>query len=376
MDRRSIIKNAGIAGVLAAGLAACGKKEEAAAPAAPSAAPAVGSGVVRWRLASSFPKSLDTIYGAAEVMAKAVKAMSGGKFEISVHAGGELVPPFGVVDGVQNATVEMTHTVPYYFYGKNPAFAIGSAIPFGMNARQMTAWMMHGNGRKLMNELYAGYGMTSFAGGNTGVQMGGWYRKQIKSVADFKGMKMRLGGGLVGEVMQGLGAVPQSIPGGEVYQALEKGTIDAAEWVGPYDDQKLGFNKVAPFYYYPGWWEGGPEVDFFANQKAFDALSSENKAILEAACAMAAADMLAKYDAFNPTALKQLVAAKTKVLPFPKDVLEASFKSAMTVFEANNAKSPEWKKIYADFRNFQRDQVLWFRFAEAEFDKFMATRKL
>ena len=360
MDRRSIIKNAGIAGVLAAGIA-----------------PAVhAQAAVRWRLASSFPKSLDTIYGGAEVMAKAVKAMSGGKFEISVHAGGELVPPFGVVDGVQNGTVEMTHTVPYYFYGKNPAFALGSAIPFGMNARQMTAWMMHGNGRKLMNELYAGYGMVSYAGGNTGVQMGGWYRKQIKSIADFKGMKMRLGGGLVGEVMQELGAVPQSIPGGEVYTALEKGTIDAAEWVGPYDDQKLGFNKVAPFYYYPGWWEGGPEVDFFVNQKALDSLSPENKAILETACAMAATDMLAKYDAFNPKALKQLVAAKTKVLPFPQDVLEGSYKAAMKVFEANNAKSPEWKKIYADFRNFQRDQVLWFRFAEAKFDSFMATRKL
>ncbi len=360
MDRRSIIKNAGIAGVLAAGIA-----------------PAVhAQAAVRWRLASSFPKSLDTIYGAAEVMAKAVKAMSGGKFEISVHAGGELVPPFGVVDGVQNGTVEMTHTVPYYFYGKNPAFALGSAIPFGMNARQMTAWMMHGNGRKLMNELYAGYGMVSYAGGNTGVQMGGWYRKQIKSIADFKGMKMRLGGGLVGEVMQELGAVPQSIPGGEVYTALEKGTIDAAEWVGPYDDQKLGFNKVAPFYYYPGWWEGGPEVDFFVNQKALDSLSPENKAILETACAMAATDMLAKYDAFNPKALKQLVAAKTKVLPFPQDVLEGSYKAAMKVFEANNAKSPEWKKIYADFRSFQRDQVLWFRFAEAKFDSFMATRKL
>ncbi|MBB1075540.1 TRAP transporter substrate-binding protein DctP [Rhodoferax sp. 4810] len=360
MDRRSIIKNAGIAGVLAAGIA-----------------PAVhAQAAVRWRLASSFPKSLDTIYGAAEVMSKAVKAMSGGKFEISVHAGGELVPPFGVVDGVQNGTVEMTHTVPYYFYGKNPAFALGSAIPFGLNARQMTAWMIHGNGRKLMNELYAGYGMVSYAGGNTGVQMGGWYRKQIKSIADFKGMKMRLGGGLVGEVMQGIGAVPQSIPGGEIYQSLEKGTIDAAEWVGPYDDQKLGFNKVAPFYYYPGWWEGGPEVDFFVNQKALDSLSPENKAILETACAMAATDMLAKYDAFNPKALKQLVAAKTKVLPFPQDVLEGSYKSAMAVFEANNAKSPEWKKIYADLRAFQRDQVLWFRFAEAKFDSFMATRKI
>ncbi len=360
MDRRSLIKNAGIAGVLAAGVA-----------------PAVhAQAAIRWRLASSFPKSLDTIYGGAEVFANAVKAMSGGKFEISVHAGGELMPPFGVVDGVEKSTVEMAHTVPYYFYGKNPAFALGSAIPFGLNARQMTAWMRHGNGRKLMNELYAKYNMVSFAGGNTGTQMGGWFRKEIKSVADFKGMKMRLGGGLVGEVMQKLGAVPQSIPGGEIYQALEKGTIDAAEWVGPYDDQKLGFNKVAPFYYYPGWWEGGPEVDFFINQKAFDALSSENKAIIDAASALASTDMLAKYDALNPTALKQLVAAKTKVLPFSQAVLEASFKASMQVFAENDARSPEWKKIYADMRNFQRDQVSWFRYAENRFDNFMATQKL
>ncbi|MES2945486.1 MAG: TRAP transporter substrate-binding protein [Pseudomonadota bacterium] len=360
MDRRSLIKNAGIAGVLAAGVA-----------------PAVhAQAAVRWRLASSFPKSLDTIYGGAEVFANAVKAMSGGKFEISVHAGGELMPAFGVVDGVQNATVEMCHTVPYYFYGKNPAFALGSAIPFGLNARQMTAWMKHGNGRKLMNELYAKYNMFSLAGGNTGTQMGGWFRKEIKTPADFKGLKMRLGGGLVGEVMTKLGAVPQSIPGGEIYQALEKGTIDAAEWVGPYDDQKLGFNKVAPFYYYPGWWEGGPEVDFFINQKAFDGLSSEYKAIVEAASVVAASDMLAKYDALNPTALKQLVAAKTKVLPFSQPVLEASFKASMEVFAANDEKSPEWKKIYADLRAFQRDQVLWFRFAENRFDNFMATQKL
>jgi TRAP-type mannitol/chloroaromatic compound transport system substrate-binding protein len=361
MERRSFVKQAGLAGVLAAGTA-------------PAFVQAQTN--VRWRLASSFPKSLDTIYGGAEVFSKAVKAMSGGKFEISVHSGGELMPPFGVVDGVQNGTVEMCHTVPYYFYGKNPAFALGSAIPFGLNSRQMTAWMMHGNGRKLMNEFYANYNMLSFAGGNTGCQMGGWYRKEIKSVADFKGMKMRLGGGLIGEVMQKLGAVPQSIPGGEIYQALEKGTIDAAEWVGPYDDQKLGFNKVAPFYYYPGWWEGGPEVDFFINQKAYDALSSEYKAIIDAASTLASADMLAKYDALNPTALKQLVAAKTQLKPFSTDVMNASFKASMEVFEANGAKSPEWKKIYADLRTFQRDQVLWFRFAEGRFDSFMAAQKL
>jgi TRAP-type mannitol/chloroaromatic compound transport system substrate-binding protein len=319
-------------------------------------APAVhAQAAIRWRLASSFPKSLDTIYGGAEVFANAVKGMSGGKFEISVHAGGELMPPFGVVDGVQNGTVEMAHTVPYYFYGKNPAFALGSAIPFGLNARQMNAWMKHGNGRKLMNEFYA---------------------KEIKGVEDFKGLKMRLGGGLVGEVMQKLGAVPQSIPGGEIYQALEKGTIDAAEWVGPYDDQKLGFNKVAPFYYYPGWWEGGPEVDFFVGQKALATLSAENKMIVEAAAALAASDMLAKYDALNPIALKQLVAAKTKVLPFSQAILTASFKASQEVFAVNDGKSPEWKKIYADMRDFQRDQVLWFRFAENRFDNFMATVKL
>ena len=360
MDRRSLIKNAGIAGVLAAGIA-----------------PAVhAQAAVRWRLASSFPKSLDTIYGGADVFAKAVKAMSGGKFEISVHAGGELMPPFGVVDGVQNGSVEMCHTVPYYFYGKNPAFALGSAVPFGLNARQMTAWMLHGNGRKLMNEFYNGYNMISFAGGNTGTQMGGWFRKEIKGPGDFKGMKMRLGGGLVGDVMTKLGAVPQSIPGGEIYQALEKGTLDSAEWVGPYDDQKLGFNKVAPFYYYPGWWEGGPEVDFFINKKAFDGLTPEYKAIVEAASAQASTDMLAKYDALNPTALKQLVAAKTKVLPFSQAILDASFKASMEVFAENDAKSPEWKKIYADLRSFQRDQVLWFRFAESGFDSFMAKQKL
>lgn len=360
MDRRSLMTQAGIAGVLAAGIA-----------------PAIhAQAAIRWRLASSFPKSLDTIYGGAEVFANAVKAMSGGKFEITVHAGGELMPPFGVVDGVQNGTVEMAHTVPYYFYGKNPAFALGSAIPFGFNARQMNAWMAHGNGRKLMNEFYAKYNMVSFGGGNTGTQMGGWFRKEIKGPDDFKGLKMRLGGGLVGEVMQKLGAVPQSIPGGEIYQALEKGTIDAAEWVGPYDDQKLGFNKVAPFYYYPGWWEGGPEVDFFIGQKALDSLSADNKAIVAAAAAAASSDMLSKYDALNPVALKQLVAAKTKVLPFSPAILTASFKASMDVFAENDARSPEWKKIYADMRAFQRDQILWFRFAENRFDNFMATQKL
>ena len=235
--------------------------------------------------------------------------MSGGKFEVSVHAAGELMPAFGVVDGVQQGTVEMAHTAPYYFFGKNEVFALGCAIPFGLNSRQMTAWMYEGNGLKLMREFYAKYNIVNFAGGNTGAQMGGWYRKEIKSLADVKGLKFRVGG-FAGKVLERMGGVPQNIPGGEIYQALEKGTIDAAEWVGPYDDQKLGFNKVAPFYYYPGWWEGGPQLDFFINEKAFDALSAENKAIVESAAADAHVVMQARYDARNPAALKQLVARR------------------------------------------------------------------
>ena len=360
MDRRSLIKRTGIAGVLAAGVA-----------------PAVhAQAAVRWRLASSFPKSLDTIFGSAEKFSQTVKALSGGKFEVSVHPAGELMPAFGVVDALEKDTIEMAQAAAYYFAGKDPIFSMSCAIPFGLTTLQMAAWKLHGNGGKLLNEFFAKYNFRTMSAGNTTTQMGGWYRKQIKSVADLKGLKMRLGGGIFGEAMATLGVVAQSLPAGEIYQALEKGTIDAAEWIGPYDDQKLGFNEVAPFYYYPGWWEGGPEVNFFINQKAMAALSPENRAIVEAAASHAHVDMLAKYDARNPGALKQLVAAKTKVLPFSQGILDASFKASMEVFAENDAKSPEWKKIYADLRSFQRDAVLWFRFAESGFDTFMAKQKL
>ena len=359
MDRRSIIKNAGLAGILAAGVA-----------------PAVqAQAAIRWRLSSSFPKALDTIHGAADVFAKSVKNMSGGKFEISVHAAGEITPPFGVVDAVQQGSIECAHTAPYYFFGKNETFALGCAIPFGLNSRQMTAWMYEGNGLKLMREFYAKYGMINFPMGNTGAQMGGWYRKEIKTLKDIKGMKMRIGG-FAGRILERMGGVPQNIPGGEIYSALEKGTIDAAEWVGPYDDQKLGFNKVAPFYYYPGWWEGGPQLDLYINQKAYDALSPENKAIVEAAAAVAHTDMQAKYDARNPGALKELVGRGTKLRPFPNDVLAAAYKESMAVYAELNEKNEDWKKVYADYAKFRAESNLWFRFTEAKFDSFMQAQKL
>ena len=360
MDRRSLMKHAGIAGVLAAGVAPAVRAQAA----------------IRWRLASSFPKSLPTIFGSAEKFAETVKQLSGGKFDVSVHAGGELMPAFGVVDAIQNSTVEMAQTAPYYFTGKDSIFAFGCAVPFGLTARQMDAWMEHGNGRKLMDEFYAKYNIVSMSAGNTTTQMGGWYRKEIKSVADLKGLKMRMGGGLFGEAMAKLGVVAQNMPAGEVYQALEKGTLDATEFVGPFDDEKLGFNKVAPFYYYPGWWEGGAELEFFINKKAFEALSAENKAIVRAAGAAAARDMTAKYDAVNPPALKRLVAAGTKLKPFPKAVMDAGFKASMEVFAEHEAKSPEFKKIHQDMRAFQRDQILWSRFSEYYYDGYMTTVKI
>jgi TRAP-type mannitol/chloroaromatic compound transport system substrate-binding protein len=359
MDRRSALKNAGIAGVLAAGVA-----------------PAVhAQATIRWRLASSFPKALDTIFGAADEFSKKVSAMTGGKFVITTHAGGELMPAFGVVDGVQNGTVEMAHTAPYYFFGKDETFALGCAIPFGLNSRQMTAWQYEGNGMKLMREFYANYGMLHFPGGNTGAQMGGWYRKEIKSVADIKGLKMRIGG-FAGKVLERMGGVPQNIPGGEIYQALEKGTIDAAEWVGPYDDQKLGFAKVAPNYYYPGWWEGGPQLDFYINQKAWDSLPKEYQAIVESAASYAHVDMQAKYDGRNGGALRSLVGAGTKLHRFPKDVMDSAFKEAMGVYAELRDKNPRWKKVYDDYSNFRREQNQWFRFAEASYDDFMQAQKL
>ena len=355
MERRSFIRQTGLAGVLAAGVA-------------PAAVHAQAN--IRWRLASSFPKSLDTIYGGAETFAKKVSDMTGGKFQISTHAGGELMPPFGVVDGVQGGTVEVAHTAPYYFFGKDETFALACAIPFGLNSRQMTAWMYDGNGLKLMREFYAKYNIISFPGGNTGAQMGGWFRKEIKTLADFKGLKFRCGG-FAGKVIERIGGVPQNIPGGEIYQSLEKGTIDAAEWVGPYDDLKLGFNKVAPFYYYPGWWEGGPQLDIMVNTKAYEALTPDYKAIVESAAAYAHVEMQAKYDARNPAALKQLVAAKTKVLPFPKVLMDAAFKEAMALYSELSAKNPNWKKVYEDYASFRRDQNLWFRFTESTFDRYM-----
>ncbi len=289
-----------------------------------------------------------------------------------MFAAGEIVPGLQVLDAVQNGTVQAGHTAPYYYWGKDPAFALDTAVPFGLNARQMNAWQIFGGGLELFREFYKGYSIYNIPAGNTGAQMGGWFRKEMKTPADWKGLKMRIGG-FAGKVIEKMGAVPQQIAGGDIYPALEKGTIDAAEWVGPYDDEKLGFNKVAKYYYYPGWWEGGPQLDVLVNIKEWEKLPKEYQNILEAACWEANTWMVAKYDAQNPAALRRLVAGGTKLSRFSKDNMVAAYKASMEVFKEASEKSPAFKNIYGSMEKFRTEQLLWFQFAEKGFDDFMHT---
>ena len=362
MERRSFLKKAGIG--LAAGTAA-------ATPGI-SSAQAAALPTISWRMAASWPKSLDTLYGGAELICNKVSAATGGKFTIKLFAAGEIVGGLQVMDAVQAGTVECGHTAAYYYFGKDQTFAFGTAIPFGLNARQQYAWYTHAGGMELMRDFYKDYNIVNILAGNTGCQMGGWFRKPIKSVSDLKGLKFRVGG-TGGTVLARLGVVPQQIAGGDIYPALEKGTIDAAEWVGPYDDEKLGFYKVAKVYHYPGWWEGGPSTECMINNKAWASLPKEYQTILEAACAEAYIWMVSKYDALNPAALKRLLANGVQLLPFPPDVMAACYKASEENYREVAAKNPKFKKIFDPWMKFREEQIQWFSIAEGRFDNFMVS---
>ncbi len=359
MDRRSFIKKGAVSGA-------------GAAAATVLATPAIAqqNNKITWRLTSSFPKSLDTIFGGAQDIANHVSAATDGNFNIQIFAAGEIVPGLQAADAVSSGTVEMCHTCSYYYVGKDPTFAIGTAIPFGLNARLTNSWFYEGNGNKLLNEFYAKHNLYGMISGNTGVQMGGWFRKEINTVDDFKGVKMRIAG-LAGKVVEKLGVVPQQIAGGDIYPALEKGTIDAAEWVGPYDDHKLGFQKVAKFYYYPAFWEGGPVIHSFVNLDKWNNLPKQYQAVLQDACAFANTNMMAKYDAKNPTAIKQIVAEGATLRPFSQDILDACYKAALEVYAEISATNPDFKKVYDDQVAFKREGYLWMQLAEYTFDTFM-----
>jgi len=355
MKRRQFLGAAG------AGLAAAAIAKPAIAQSSPE---------VKWRLTSSFPKSLDTIYGASEIFAKSVLEASDGKFQIQCFAAGEIVPGLQAADAVSNGTVEMCHTASYYYVGKDPTFALMTAQPFGLNSRMQSAWMHFGGGLDLANEFYKKFNFLALPAGNTGCQMGGWFRKEIKEVSDLNGLKFRIAG-FAGQILSKLGTVPQQVAGGDIYPALEKGTIDAAEWVGPYDDEKLGFQKVAKFYYYPGWWEGGAMLHNFINIPKWNALPKHYQAMVRAASEQAHNWMQAKYDAGNPGALKRLVASGAVLRPFPQPVMEACYKAANDTYAETAAKNPEFKKIYDNMVAFRGDQYLWWQVAEYGNDTFM-----
>ena len=357
MKRRTFIATAGLG---------------AAAAATTIAAPAIAQSApdIKWRLTSSFPKSLDTIYGAAETFSKFVAEATDNKFQVQVFPAGEIAPGLEAANEVGKGSIEMCHTASYYYWGKDPTFALATAVPFGLNARMQNAWNYYGGGMDLINEFYATQNLIGFPCGNTGAQMGGWYRKEIKSVADLNGLKMRIGG-FAGKIIAKLGVVPQQIAGGDIYPALEKGTIDAAEWVGPYDDEKLGFYKVAPFYYYPGWWEGGPVLHTMINTAKWADLPPSYQSIVKTACEAANCDMMAKYDAVNPAALKKLAAGGAKLRPFPQDVMEAAFNAAKDTYAEVMASNAPFKKIFESMAAFRADQYLWFQVSEHTYDTFM-----
>ncbi len=325
---------------------------------------------IKWRLTSSFPKSLDTIFGAAEVFAKAVSEASDGKFQIQVFSAGEIVPGLQALDAVQNGTVEMCHTAPYYYVGKDPTFAFATAVPFGLNARQQNAWFYHGGGMELLNAFFAKYNAFALPGGNTGCQMGGWFRKEIKTTDDLKGLKMRIGG-FAGQVLAKLDAVPQQIAGGDIYPALEKGTIDAAEWVGPHAEDTRLYHMVAKVDSSPGGWAGGAALHFMINQAKWDELPAAYKALFQAAAGIANVDMLAKYDAKNPAALKRLVAGGAQLRPFPQPVLDACLEASAELYSETSAKNAEFKKIYDSMMAFRNEEYLWWQVAEYTYDNFM-----
>jgi TRAP-type mannitol/chloroaromatic compound transport system substrate-binding protein len=325
---------------------------------------------IKWRLTSSFPKSLDTLYGAIETISKFVADATDGQFQIEIFAAGEIVPGLSALDAVSSGTVEGCHTATYYYVGKDPTWALFCAVPFGLNTRQQNAWFYDGDGMKLMNEFGRKFNVYSLPAGNTGCQMGGWFRKEIKEPGDFNGLKFRIAG-YAGLTIQKLGGVPQQIAGGDIYPALERGTIDAAEWVGPYDDEKLGLSKVAKYYYYPGWWEGSTANHLMINLAKWNDLPKRYQTIVSGAAALANCVEMGRYDARNPAALRKLLAGGAELRAYSPAIMDAAFKASNEVNAETSAGNPEFKKVLESMQTFRNDEYFWWQVAEYSYDSFM-----
>ena len=395
MKRRDFLRGAavGVIGGLGMTLAACSNAPAAAPTSAPAAgaptdapaaatsapqaqAPAQGSSMpaVEWEMATSWPQSLDTIYGGAVVTAERVAAMTNGMFKITPRVAGELAPATQVLDVVSQGAVAAGHTASYYYIGKSPVTAFGTAIPFGFTAQQQNAWLFEAGGLGQMQEIYARlFNVIQFPAGNTGTQMGGWFRKEINSVADLNGLKMRIPG-LGGQVMTKLGVTVQVLGAGEIFQALQTGAVDAAEFVGPYDDEKLGFNQVAEFYYYPGWWEPGPSLEVEVNLDEWNKLPKEYQEILKTACHEANTIMLARYDARNNEALGRLIAGGTKLRAYSDEILGAAEKAAFELYDEFAAKDADFKAVYEPWKAFRDRIYRWMKLNQTAFESYLYSK--
>ena len=358
MKRRDILK-AGAIGLAGAALA--------------RPAIALNAPELHWRLASAFPRTLDTLFGTAELFTRYVAEATDNRFRITPSQAGEIVAGGPApLDAVSAGTVEMAQTASYYSWGKDPTFAFGTGIPFGLNSRMQNAWLYHGGGTDLLNEFFAKHNIFALPGGNTGAQMGGWFRKEINTTADLNGLKFRIAG-LAGAVLSKLGVVPQQIAAADIYPALEKGTIDATEFVGPYDDQRLGFVQVAPYYYYPAFWEAGSSLHFMINKPLWDELPAAYQSTIRAAAQAANCDMQARYDTVNPPAIRELVANGAQLRPFSQEIMEASFEAANETYAELSGANPDFKKIYDAVVAYRADAYLWFQVSEYTYDTFMMT---
>ena len=324
---------------------------------------------ITWRMATSWPKSLEVKFGGAEIVCQRIREMTNGHFDITPYPAGEIVPALEILDAVQKGTVECGHTDSYYYIKKNQALAFGTGVPFGLNTRQQNAWLYEGGGLEAIQEIYAEFNVINFPAGSTGGQMGGWFRRQISSTEELKGLKMRIPG-LGGKVMSRLGVEVKVLPGNKIYQELEEGKIDAAEWIGPYDDEKLQLHKVAQFYYYPGWWEPGSSDEVQINKDKWSELPTEYQEILKAACVEANIRTMARYDKLNRSALKNLIKSGTRLTRYSPDILEAARKEAFELYEEMSIVDSDFKKVYKKWKRFREEVYQWHGVAELSFSEF------
>ena len=372
MKRREILGKSAIAAATATTVAACGTRSTTGTGTGAGANVQTGQRV-RWRMVTSWPRALG-IFEGAEMISQRVKEMTNGRFNIQTFAGGQLVPPLQILDAVEKGTVQCGHTASYFYIGKSPALAFATSVPFGLNAQQQNAWFYHGDGLETMQKLYAErFNIINFPAGNSGTQMGGWFKKEIKSASDLQGLTMRIPG-LGGQVMSRLGVNAQVLPGGEIFLALERGAIDAAEWVGPYDDEKLGLQKAASFYYYPGWWEPGSTFELLVNLKEWEKLPKEYQEVLKTATNEANVKMLSQYDARNGEALARLVAGGTKLIPYSQDILQAAQKASFDLLDENADKDATFKQVYEQWKTFREKIYNWNRVNELSFANFVTSK--